>query len=189
MKNLSLFSTAKSLSKAIERTFMGTAECIENSPNFDSFCGNAYIYKAPLRKGCLYAFPSHPLMVAVVQVATLGTTALALNAITVLLGPIVLATISVTYALPGPPTTKYDKRLVSRTRLPCTGTVAEMASTNAAAPEHTVSWAKAFVTTAPLAPIVQTPLGAMRMRARPERHPKRELLLAVKTDVIVTLKH
>ena len=97
------------------------------------------LLKAPLRKGCLYAFPSHPLMVAVVQVATLGTTALALNAITVLLGPIVLATISVTYALPGPPTTTYDKRLVSRTRLPCTVTVAEMASTNAPAPEHTVS--------------------------------------------------
>ena len=38
--NLSKFSTAKSLSKAIERTFLVTAECIENSPNFDSFCGN-----------------------------------------------------------------------------------------------------------------------------------------------------
>ena len=98
------------------------------------------LLKAPLRKGCLYAFPSHPLMVAVVQVATLGTTALALNAITVLLGPIVLATISVTHALPGPPpaTTKH-KRFVSRTRLPCSVTVAEMASPNASGPEHTVS--------------------------------------------------
>ena len=148
------------------------------------------LLKAPLRKGCLYAFPSHPLMVAVVQVATLGTTALALNAITVLLGPIVLATISVIFALPGPPTAKrYGKRLVSRTRLPCTVTVAEMASTNAARPQHTVSGAKAVVTSAPLAPIVQTPLGAMRMSARSERHPKRVLLFAVKTDVILTVKH
>ena len=38
--NLSEFSTAKSLSKAIERSFLETAECIKNSPSFDSFCGN-----------------------------------------------------------------------------------------------------------------------------------------------------
>ena len=38
--NLSEFSTAKSLSKAIERSFLETGECIKNSPSFDSFCGN-----------------------------------------------------------------------------------------------------------------------------------------------------
>ena len=103
------------------------------------------LLKAPLRQGCLHAFPSHPLMVTVVQVATLDSSALLIKAalhaaIAVLLGPIVLATISVTYALPGPPpATTKDKRFVSRTRLPCTVTVAEMASPNASGPEHTVS--------------------------------------------------
>ena len=103
------------------------------------------LLKAPLRQGCLCAFPSHRLMVAIVQVATLETTAqllgnaAALSAITVLPGPIVLATIAVTYALQGPPITTYGKWLVSRTLLLCTVTVAEMAGTNAALPEHTVS--------------------------------------------------
>ena len=100
------------------------------------------LLKAPPRRGCPCAFPSHQVMVAAALAAALSIwehTAAMLPAMPVPLGPTALETTAVIYALLEPPTaTTSSRQRVSRTPLQCMVTVVEMGRHDAATPGITV---------------------------------------------------